>query len=88
MPFYTFNYGFDIEMTMEQAESVSGSGDAHEAIIYLMEDPDIAKQLAEIDPEDLKKELAEWSDWDVEDHEENLERILWIAGTNITDGLA
>ena len=50
--------------------------------------PEIAKQLDEIDPEKLRKELEEYGAWDdveLADHAQNLQRFLWCAAGDIKD---
>lgn len=80
---------FEIQMTKDQTESVSQSGkDAAEDVRQLMRDPKIKRQLKKLDPVAVRAELAEYGAWDDEqlaDHDENLQRILWIAGGNITE---
>ena len=48
----------------------------------------IRAQLERIDPEALRKELREcgaWSDEELADHKQNLQRILWIAAGDIVE---
>lgn len=43
-----------------------------------------------IDPDDIREELREYGAWDeeeLEDDDENRERILWIAACNIREEL-
>jgi hypothetical protein len=75
-------------MTMEQAESASHSGDCDEDTQELSKVPAIAEQLAKIDPALLSAELKEYGAWDDEeraDHDQNLQRILWLAAGDITE---
>jgi hypothetical protein len=77
-----------LEMSLEDAESVSHSGQCDDDVLALSKRSDIASQLDAIDPEDLRKELREYGAWDDEelsDHDQNLQRILWLAGGNIVD---
>jgi len=39
-----------------------------------------------LDPEDIRRELYEYSDWDVSDDKANRERLLWIACGDLSDG--
>lgn len=51
--------------------------------------PYIEEQLATIDPALLRDELREYGAWDDEqlaDHEQNLQRLLWLACGDIVDG--
>jgi hypothetical protein len=86
---YTSSSGLiEFQMTRQQAESVSHSGQCDADVAKLMTDPFIARQLAEIKPEDLREELGEYGSWDAEelaDHDTNLSRILWLAGGDIRD---
>jgi hypothetical protein len=50
--------------------------------------PAIKRQLDKIKPEDAKTELKEtggWDDDELQDHDTNLDRILWIAAGDILD---
>ena len=86
---YTTNRGWvDIEMTLEQAQSVAGSGEQFENVKVLSQVPEIKSQLDKIDKDKLKKELSDfgaWTDEQLDNHDENLIRILWIAGGEIAD---
>lgn len=83
------NYGIELEMTREQAESVSHTGRCDEDVSALSKKTDLAEQLAKIDPSKLRQELREYGAWsahELSDHEQNLQRILWLAGGAIADG--
>src|ERR1700677_2990868 len=70
----------ELQMTMEQAESVSHSGECDEDVRELSKVSAIADQLAKIDPALLSAELKEYGAWDEDeraDHEQNLQRLLW-----------
>lgn len=48
----------------------------------------IRRQLAKIDPTTLRAELAAygaWSDQELQDHPQNLQRLLWLACGDIHD---
>lgn len=78
----------ELQMTMEQAESASHSGECDEDVRELSKVPAIAEQLAKIDPTLLSAELKEYGAWDDEeraDHDQNLQRILWLAACDITE---
>jgi hypothetical protein len=86
--FTSSNGRVELQMTLEQAESVSHSGQCDADVEALMVDPFIALQLAKITPEVLRLELREYGAWDAEelaDHKTNLGRILWLAGGDIRD---
>jgi len=78
----------ELQMTMEQAESASHSGECDDDVAELAKVPAIAEQLAKIDPALLSAELKEYGAWDDEeraDHDQNLQRILWLAADDITE---
>jgi hypothetical protein len=78
----------EIEMTLEQANSASHQGQCDDDVQWLSEQPEIRAQLDKIDPEILKEELrayGAWEDDQLQDHEENLQRILWIAAGDIVE---
>ena len=85
---FSGNYGIELELNKDDAESGSHSGDCEEDIKELMNKPYIKAQLDKLDPEELKRELKEYGAWDeneLTDHEDNLMRILWIACGDISD---
>lgn len=86
---YTSGSGLiEIEMTLEQARSATHPGPCDSDVSVLSQDPDIKKQLDEIDPSQLYAELAEYGTWDeveLQDHAQNLQRILWLAAQQITE---
>ena len=88
--FYVSGSGrIEIEMSFEQAESASHSGSCDDDVLALSNVPAIKKQLENIDIEVLKNELSEfgaWDDKDLMDYEQNIQRILWIAAGDISDG--
>lgn len=78
----------ELSMTLEQAESCSHPGPCDADVSFLSREPEIASQLAAIDPETLKGELREYGAWDDEelsDHAQNLQRLLWIAANDVTE---
>lgn len=85
----SFNH-FEIEMTKEQAHSVTHSGKCDIDVEILLENPKIKRQLKKITDEKLAAELKEYGAWDEEelkDRKANEQRIIWIAGGNIIDEL-
>lgn len=65
----------------------TGQCDADIAHIRQTE-PDVEAQLTAIDVETLKAELREYGAWDeteLEDHDANLDRILWLACGDLYD---
>ena len=78
-----------LNITKSQAAIGAHSGQCDSDIAYLRTVPAIARQLRTIDPAVLAKELKEygtWDDIDLQDHDANLDRYLWIACGDIMDG--
>jgi hypothetical protein len=78
----------ELQMTMEQAVSASHSGDCEDDTRELSKVSVIAEQLAKIDPTTLSAELKEYGAWDAEelaDHDQNIQRILWLAACDIAE---
>lgn len=86
---YTSGSGrIEFKMTLEQAESVSHSGQCNLDVRALSQVPAIRRQLGKIDAATLAGELKEYGAWDASelaDHEQNLQRILWLAGCDISE---
>jgi len=86
--FTTDSGRIEIEMTAEQAASVNHSGDCDNDVMSLSNIPEIKAQVEKIDKEVLKQELDEYGAWDeneLNDHEQNIQRIVWIAGCDIDE---
>ena len=84
------NYGNDLEITKEQARIGSHQGQCDNDLEYLMGLPKIKRQLNKLDKESLKKELSEYGAWDeteLNNHDDNLMRWLWISCGDIADDL-
>lgn len=78
----------EIAMTKEQSEMVPLSGDAEDGVQLLLKEPDIKAQVDKINPELLAKCLDEygaWHDAELEHHEKNIIRLLWIAACDIQE---
>jgi folate-binding Fe-S cluster repair protein YgfZ len=78
----------ELQMTLEQTESVSHQGQCDMDVLYLSRVLEIRTQLDAINPAILAAELKEYGAWDAEElanHEENIQRILWIAGCDIKE---
>lgn len=72
----------------DHAQEGSHIGRCDDDVKRLSQKPYIAKQLAAIEPEALKRELREVGAWlydegELDDHAQNLQRILWIACSEI-----
>lgn len=86
----TFNSGFTVCMTKKQAEYVSFKGSCLNRVQELLQDTKYRKQFLLIPDSLIKKELFEMGGWELEELEnleENLERITWIAGGIIKEDL-
>jgi hypothetical protein len=84
----TFNLGIEINLTMKQASQGSHQGACDMDIKDLRNVPSIKRQLNKLDSELLKRELKEYGAWDeteLSNHDENLDRILWIACGDIVE---
>jgi len=76
----------EFEMTPDQVASVSGQGQHDEDARLLVKE--LRPVLDKIDPKVLAAELKEYGAWDdaaLADHEENLQRLVWIAGNDISE---
>lgn len=85
-----FNYIDSIELPLDVVKACSHRGNCEDDVIRCMELPEVKNQLDLIDKDQLIKELREYGAWDneqLQDHKENLSRILWIAAGNISDDL-
>lgn len=82
--------GFTITMTKDQALATSRQGQCDRDVEELSHNPKIRRQLDTINRKDLQDELREYGAWELSelhDHEENLQRILWIAAGDIKEAL-
>ena len=80
-----------IELNITKTNAAIGShqGQCDEDVKMLMQLPSIKKQLDKIQPDLLASELQEYGAWDEEElnnHEENKMRLLWIACGDINEG--
>jgi hypothetical protein len=81
-----------IELDINPEESAKGyhPGQCDDDIAELRQVPHIKKQLNELDPKLVAEELKEMGAWDeieLADHQANLDRILWIACSDIAEQL-
>lgn len=81
-----------IELKITKAEALRGShqGQCDHDILELRNKPRIKRQLDKLVAAIVAEELSCYGAWDDElelcDHEENLQRLLWIACGDINDG--
>jgi hypothetical protein len=86
--FSTSSGRIELTMTLDQAQRAHHTGECDKDVRELSTHPDISKQLAEIDPKLLASELKEYGAWDAEElanHEQNLQRLLWLAAGDIRE---
>jgi hypothetical protein len=82
---FSGNYGIEIQLTMSQAQSMSHSGSCDADVASFRQVPSIWKQLDAIGPDDLRRELREYGFDALSDHDDNLDRILWLAACDIRE---
>jgi len=88
MWFSTSSGRIELRMTLAQARTAAHSGSCDEDVRWLSQRPDIADQLDGIDPSLLVAELREYGAWDeteLADHDQNLQRLVWIAAGDIVE---
>lgn len=76
-----------LNITKKDARCGSHPGPCDDDIAYLMTLPRIRRQLNKLDKDDVVGFLGEYGAWtmeEMENHEKNLSRVLWIACGNIT----
>ncbi len=79
----------ELQMTKAQAFTCFHPGQADADVAALREVPAIRRQLSKITPSSLIACLAEYGAWDateLADHEQNLNRLVWIAACDISEG--
>ena len=82
------NGGVSLTMTLEQAQSASHQGACDADVKALSEVPAIAAQLATFDPAEVAQDLREYGAWSTDelaDHDQNLQRLLWLAAGDIRE---
>ena len=88
MWFSTSSGRIELEMTLKQAEMASHQGECDDDVRFLSKLPSIARQLSALDAGVLRAELKEYGAWDageLADHDQNLQRILWLAAGDILE---
>jgi len=88
MPWFSSSCGrIEIHLTLQQARSASHPGPCDADVLALSREPRVAEQLARIVPAILRDELLGYG-WDAaecQDHDQNLQRVLWLAAGDILD---
>lgn len=84
-----FNYITEsLNITKAVANECSRSGNNEYSVNYYMSLPKYRKQLLKLDKEEVRQELNDlgaWEDDELENHEDNLQRLFWLACGNISD---
>lgn len=78
----------ELKLSLEDAHTGYHQGHCDADIRALSEDDSIASQLAALDPAIVAQELQGYGAWDeveLADHEQNLQRLLWIAAGDLVD---
>jgi len=78
----------ELKLTRDQAHTGYHQGACDDGVNYLKTVPAIRRQLNKIDAITLRVELREYGAWDetqLEDHEANLSRLVWLACGDIVD---
>ena len=81
---------FELNITKAQVLAAYHSGAMDDDIAELAKVPSIARQLKRLDHEQVRLELAEYGAWDdseLQDHAQNLQRVLWRGVCDIWEEL-
>jgi hypothetical protein len=81
----------ELQITKAQAQACSHPGPCDSDVAELRQDPKIRRQLDKLAPSLVSECLREYGAWDDEelaDHEQNLDRLLWIACCDIAEEAA
>jgi hypothetical protein len=79
---------FTLTITKKQALQGSHQGPCDNDIAELLKVPSIRRQLNKIPLDDIANELKGYGAWDeteLQDHEQNRARLLWIACGNVRE---
>lgn len=80
----------ELDIPRDLAGSVLHPGDVEDDVRFLMEVPEIKAQLEKLDPKLVSltlKDFGCWNEIEREDHQMNLVRLLWIAASDVAEGL-
>lgn len=78
----------ELPFNSDQIEGIGESGDNEPAVDRCLEQCDVVNAILDSKREQLVSVLREygaWSDDELQDHETNKQRIVWIAGSDIAD---
>ena len=84
-----FNYiTEELSITKAVAQECSKSGNNEDNVNYYMNLPKYRKQLDKLNKESVRAELNDlgvWEDEELENHEDNLQRLFWLKCSDIMD---
>lgn len=78
----------ELQITRAQAQACSHPGDCLSDVLALRQVSKIRRQLAKLKPETVAACLRDTGGWEPEglqDHDENLTRLLWLACCDIAE---
>ncbi len=79
----------ELQMYFDDAEQCSHPGSCDADVQALSEKPYIIDQISKLDKTVIASDLSEygaWSDTELQDHEQNVQRLIWIAAGDIAEG--
>lgn len=90
MPYFTTSSGkIELMIKLSDADLCSvGGRDAEPYVLELLQESYIENQLIKLDPQTVKEELAEYGAWDdqeLNNHERNITRLIWIACGDVSE---
>lgn len=89
MRYWTCGSGYvGLQLKLSDACGASHQGRCDEDVRDLSIVPYVRKQLDALSPGGVRDELREYGAWDAEelaDHEQNLQRIVWLAAGDISE---
>lgn len=81
--------GIELQITKTQAHKGYHSGSCDADIEELRQVPKIKKQLDKLDAGVVSRYLSEFGAWgeeELKDHNENLDRLLWLVCADLVEG--
>ncbi len=90
MTWWTSSSGsINLNLTRNQAAQCSHPGQCDGDVRAVSSLPKVRAQLAKVNPATLRAELEEygaWSEGELADHAQNLQRLVWLAAGDIAEG--
>ena len=80
----------ELQITHQDAESASHTGQCDADVAALRRLPYIREQLNRLSPalvSECMREYGAWSTEELDDHDANLDRLLWCACCDISEGV-